>query len=64
MLIYLTDDVTKNKFAINPKYVVGVFIASDEKNNGKTVISMINGSFLIKETQFEAVGMIQGQLND
>jgi hypothetical protein len=64
LLIYLTDDVTKNKFAINPKYVVGVFIASDEKNNGKTVISMINGSFLIKETQFEAVGMIQGQLND
>jgi hypothetical protein len=64
LLIYFTDDVTKNKFAINPKYVVGVFIASDEKNNGKTVISMMNGSFLIEESQLEAVGMIQGQLND
>ena len=64
MLVYFTDAISQNKFAVNPEYVVGVFIASDEKNNGKTVISMINGSFLIEESQLEAVGMIQGQLND
>ena len=37
MLVYFTDAVTKNKFAVNPEYVVGVFIASDEEHKGKTV---------------------------
>ena len=62
MLIYFTDAVTGNKLAINPEYVTGVFIANDEENKGKTVLSLINGSFLVSESQIEAVGVLQGQL--
>lgn len=64
LLIYFTDEVTKLPFAINPKYVVGVFVASDDQNKGKTVISMINGSFLIEETQIDVVGRLNGEIND
>ena len=62
MLIYFTDAVSGNKLAINPEYVTGVFIANDEDNKGKTVLSLINGSFLINESQIETVGVLQGQL--
>ena len=62
MLVYFTDAVTKNKIAINPSYVVGVFIANDEEHKGKTVLSLLNGSFLITESQLDAVGQLQGEL--
>jgi len=62
MLVYFTDAVTKNKIAINPSYVVGVFIANDEEHKGKTVLSLLNGSFLIQESQIDAVGQLQGEL--
>jgi hypothetical protein len=62
MLIYFTDATSGNKLAINPEYVTGVFIANDEENKGKTVLSLINGSFLISESQIETVGVLQGQL--
>ena len=62
VLIYFTELVTGNKLAINPKYVTGVFVANDEDHKGKTVISLLNGSFLVAESQIAAVGMIQGQL--
>jgi hypothetical protein len=62
MLVYFTDAVTKNKLAINPAYVVGVFIANDEEHKGKTVLSLLNGSFLVDESQIDVVGVLQGQL--
>jgi hypothetical protein len=62
MLIYFTDAITGNKLAINPEYVTGVFIANDEENKGKTVLSLLNGSFLVSESQIETVGILQGQL--
>jgi hypothetical protein len=62
MLIYFTDAVTQNKFAVNPEYVVGVFIASNEEHKGKTVLNLLNGSFLIEESQIDAVGVLQGQI--
>ena len=62
MLVYFTDAVTKNKLAINPAYVVGVFIANDEEHKGKTVLSLLNGSFLIDESQIDVVGVLQGQI--
>jgi hypothetical protein len=62
MLVYFTDAVTQNKFAVNPEYVVGVFIASDEEHKGKTVLSLLNGSFLVDESQIDVVGVLQGQL--
>jgi len=62
MLIYFTDAITGNKLAINPEYVIAVFVANDEEHKGKTVLSLINGSFLISESQIETVGVLQGQL--
>jgi len=62
MLVYFTDAVTQNKFAINPEYVVGVFVAADEENKGKTVLNLLNGSFLIQESQIDAVGQLQSEL--
>jgi hypothetical protein len=62
MLVYFTDAVTENKFAVNPEYVVGVFIANDEEHKGKTVLNLLNGSFLIKESQLDAIGQLQGEL--
>jgi hypothetical protein len=62
MLVYFTDSVTKNKIAINPTYVVGVFIANAEEHKGKTVLSLLNGSFLIDESQIDVVGILQGQI--
>jgi hypothetical protein len=62
MLVYFTDAVTQNKFAVNPEYVVGVFVANDEEHKGKTVLNLLNGSFLIEESQLDAVGQLQGEL--
>ena len=62
MLIYFTDAVTTNQIAINPEYVTGVFIANDEEHKGKTVVGLLNGSFLVTESQVEVVGRIQGEL--
>lgn len=62
MLIYFTDAVTTNQIAINPEYVTGVFIANDEQFKGKTVIALLNSSFLVTDTQIEAVGKLQGEL--
>jgi hypothetical protein len=62
MLIYFTDAVSQNKIAINTEYVTGVFIANDDEHKGKTVVALLNGSFLVTESQIDAVGMIQGQL--
>ena len=62
MLIYFTDAISGNKIAVNPTYVTGVFRATDEEHQGKTVIALLNGSFLVAESQLEAVGIIQGEL--
>ena len=62
MLVYFTDAISGNKIAINPEYVTGVFLATDEEHKGKTVIALLNGSFLVEESQIETVGVIQGEL--
>ena len=63
MLVYFTDAVTGSTMAINPKFVTGVFIAADEEHKGKTVVSLLNGSFLVDENQIDVVGKLQGELN-
>jgi hypothetical protein len=62
MLVYFTDAVTSNQIAINPEYVTGVFVATDEEHQGKTVVALLNGSFLVTDSQIEAVGKIQVEL--
>jgi len=58
-MIWVTDIVTGNKVALNPEYVVAVFIAPDGENQGKTAINLINGQIIVKETDIEVVGMIE-----
>ena len=62
MLVYFTEVVSGHKIALNPAHITGVFIANDEEHKGKTVVSLLNGSFLVAESQIEAVGMLQGEL--
>lgn len=62
MLVYFTDAISGNKIAINPTYVTGVFLATDEEHSGKTVVALLNGSFLVAESQLDVVGTLQGVL--
>ena len=62
MLVYFTDAVNSCSIAINPTYVVAVFSAHDGPHLGKTVISVINGTVVVEESQIDVVGVLQGQL--
>jgi hypothetical protein len=62
MLLYFTDSITNNQLAINPTYVVAVFPAPEGEHQGNTVISLINGSLIVSESQIDVVGQLQGQL--
>ena len=62
MLVYFTDAMTEQQIAINPTYVTAIFVAADGDMQGKTVIGLTNGSVVVKESQIDAVGVIQGQL--
>lgn len=59
-MIWLTDAVTKNKIAVNPKYIVAVFLAPEdapEGAGGKTVISLTNGTVIVEENDMTVVSM-------
>jgi hypothetical protein len=62
MLLYFTDAITKNNIAINPKFVVGVFRAVEGDVKDKTVISLINGSVVVEETETDVCGQISNAL--
>ena len=61
MLVYFTDAVSKEKIAINPKYVVVVFVARDGEMQGKTIIGVTTGNIVVDESQLDVVGTLQGQ---
>ena len=62
MLVYFTDAVTKEKIAINPTYVTAVFVVKEGEHEGKTVISLTNGTLVVEESQIDVFGILQGQL--
>jgi hypothetical protein len=62
MLLYFTDSITSNQLAINPTYVIAVFPTPEGEHQGNTVISLINGSLIVSESQIDVVGQLQGQL--
>lgn len=62
MLQYFTDAVTNEQIAINPTYVVAVFVAQEGDMKGKTVISMSNGTLVVTQDQNSVVGVLQGAL--
>jgi hypothetical protein len=60
-MIWLTDAVTKNQIAINPKYVVAVFRAPEdapEGAGGKTVISLTNGTVIVDDSELDVVSRV------
>lgn len=60
-MLWLTDALTKNKIAINPKYVVAVFVTTEDTTQapiGKTVISLTNGTIIVDENDLDVVGRI------
>lgn len=61
MLVYFTDAITKEKVAVNPKYVVVVFVLPDGEMKGKTVIGLPSGNLVVDESQIDVVGTLQGQ---
>jgi predicted metal-dependent peptidase len=62
MLVYFTDATNQQKVAINPKYVVVVFVLPDGDMAGKTVVGLTNGNIVVEESQTDVVGIIQGQM--
>jgi len=62
MLLTFTDAITNNSIAINPKYVVGVFVAVEGEVKDRTVISLINGSVVVKEDEFTVRGLVSNSL--
>lgn len=59
-LVWFTDKVNKNKVAINPNHVVAVFTATQGELDGSTVISLLNGTIPVEETDLEVVTAING----
>lgn len=62
MLVYFTDATNQQEVAINPKYVVAVFVLPDGEMKDKTVVGLINGNIVVEESQIDVVGVLQGQL--
>ena len=62
MLVYFTDGITKDKIAVNPKFVVVVFVLPDGEMQGKTVIGLPSGNIVVEESQMDVVGAFQGQM--
>ena len=60
-LIWLTEPGTAAKVAINPEYVVAVFVGKDEPVLGKTVIGLINGNVVVEEDDLTVVTMVNGE---
>lgn len=57
-MLWFTDAVTQKQIAVNPKYVVAVFTAQEGEATGKTVISLINGTCIVEDSELEVVGRI------
>ena len=59
-MIWLTDVKTQKKLAINPKYIIAVFVATEGEAEGKTFVSLINGNVVVEESDLEVVNLING----
>ena len=59
MMIWVTDALTGNKVALNPDYIIAVFIAPDGEHKGSTAINLINGQIIVQETDLEIVASLK-----
>ena len=59
-LVWFTDKVTESKVAINPEQVVAVFTAAEGELQGTTIISLVNGTIPVAESDLEVVTAVNG----
>jgi hypothetical protein len=59
-LVWFTDKVNNTKVAINPAQVVAIFTAAEGDLQGTTIISLINGTIPVGETDLEVVTALNG----
>ena len=59
-MIWLTDAKNEQKVAVNPEYVIAVFTGTEGEVEGKTVVSLINGTLFVNETDLEVVSALSG----
>ena len=59
-LVWFTDKVSTKKVAVNPKYVVAVFVAAEGEMEGTTIISLINGTIPVAESDLDVVTAVNG----
>jgi len=65
-MVWLTDIKNQQKIAINPRYVVVVFTATEQVQGieedivGKTVLGMVTGNVIVEEPELEVVTALNG----
>ena len=60
-MLLFTDANTNNAVAVNPEFVVVLFVGKDEgSNEEKTVINTTTGNLIVKESFVEVLGQLQG----
>ena len=62
MLLTFTDAQTKQTIAVNPEYVVVVFINKTEEGDEQTIINTTTGNIVVDLSFIDVVGQLQGQL--
>ena len=62
MLLTFTDAQTASSVAVNPKFVVVVFVGKDDSDQERTVINTTTGNLLVVEDYLTVVGQLQGQV--
>lgn len=63
MLVWFTEAVSGNKIAVNSKTISTVFTAVEGEHKGKTVIISGQATLLVKESDIDVVGRINGVLS-
>lgn len=59
MLVNFTDGQTNKPIAINSNHVVIVFTSVAEDGTESTVISVLNGNVVVKESYLNTLGKLQ-----
>lgn len=60
MLLWFTEALSGNSIAVNPETISAVFTAVEGEHKGKTVVISGQATFLVKESDIDVVGRING----
>jgi len=59
-LVWFTDKVNNGKVAINSDHVVAVFTAAEGELEGTTIVSLVNGTIPVAESDLEVITALNG----